>query len=283
MKAVPGLKSRRRVPVEAKPVAWRAIETRAGRTVASMIQRSEIRALGRFEPPGYRLPDFVGIGSAQSGTTWLYENLRIQPGLYLSAMKEVKFWDRYSYLPIRWYSKWFNPAGERLAGEITPSYCALPVQAISKAHRVVPHARIIYLLRNPIDREWSAARRIASRTYERPEDLEPCSWLEFLTKRTPNPLSDHAENLRRWRSIFPSDQVLTVFYEELETAPAVALQRIGRHLGLSRVDVSAACSIVNANPQIAMPAEVHTYLAQEYEPIIEGLRAEFPAQTQSWL
>ena len=54
------------------------------------------------------LPYFLGIGTPQSGTTWLYQNLRCHSELFLPVQKEVSYFDKHFHRSLRYYSKYFT-------------------------------------------------------------------------------------------------------------------------------------------------------------------------------
>ena len=67
-------------------------------------------------------------------------------------------WDfKYYLLPPsdRWYASIFEPKKGRKTGEITPAYSALKKDMVAHVHELMPHAKIIFMIRNPIERDWS--------------------------------------------------------------------------------------------------------------------------------
>jgi hypothetical protein len=110
------------------------------------------------------LPDFLIIGGARCGTTSLYAYLGKHPGVRESSRKEVGYFDRRYHLGKMWYRSHFplaitgRPSGTRArwvqTGEATPEYLFDP-RAPARAHDVVPGARLIVLLRNPLSRAYS--------------------------------------------------------------------------------------------------------------------------------
>ena len=105
------------------------------------------------------LPDFLCIGAQKAGTTWLHKNLRYHPEIYLPDFKEIHFFNGgYKNHGLKWYSQLFEEKGSRIAGDITPAYSTLDKNKIEILHRILPNAKIILILRNPIERAWSAAK-----------------------------------------------------------------------------------------------------------------------------
>lgn len=66
---------------------------------------------------------------------------------------------RFVFMPRtdRWYQSLFASAAGRIAGEVTAAYARLPTREIARIHAIMPEAKMIYILRNPIERTWSEA------------------------------------------------------------------------------------------------------------------------------
>jgi hypothetical protein len=106
------------------------------------------------------LPNLIVIGSAKCGTTGLHRYLDLHPEIAMAAAKELDFfagtqnWQR----GVEWYESQFRPATVR--GETSPSYTQYPRVAGVPARmaQVVPSARLVYIVRDPIERTISAYR-----------------------------------------------------------------------------------------------------------------------------
>ena len=156
-------------------------------------------------------PDFIGIGVQRSGTTWLYENLKLHSEIWLTPMNEIHYFDKLGknkfrtgkypkrlkkrvtfYLnsiaqgtPIRfhnlswdynfffrsrdieWYKRLFCPPIGNIAGEITPAYATLHKDIVKDIYKNFPELKVILLLRNPIQRDWSIAIKSLARDRKR--------------------------------------------------------------------------------------------------------------------
>ena len=107
--------------------------------------------------PRARFPDFFVIGAMRAGTTSASGYLRQHPEVYLPAQKELHYFDRDTNFDRgkEWYAGLFRAAGEaRAVGEATPWYLYAP-QAPARMAELVPGARLIAILRNPVDRAYS--------------------------------------------------------------------------------------------------------------------------------
>jgi hypothetical protein len=101
------------------------------------------------------LPTFVIAGSQKCGTTSLAATLRQHRQVHVPRPKEVHFFDHHFARGPEWYAEQFSPRDHhRQVGEATPSYLDHPV-AGRRLARTLPEARIVILLRNPVDRAYS--------------------------------------------------------------------------------------------------------------------------------
>ena len=218
---------------------------------ARKVARNALWTFGRVTSRRRPLPGFLVIGAQKAGTTALYAYLRWHPGITGPSWKEVSFFDRHWWRGEPWYRGHFPlGAGERLVGEASPSYLFHPL-APARARSLVPDAKLVALLRNPVDRAYSQYQ------HEVALGREPLSFEDALAaeeERTrgeverlvadPRAFSrawwDHtyvargryAEQLERWLAVFPREQLLVVATEELGERPAETYASILRFLGV---------------------------------------------------
>src|SRR5436309_16134274 len=103
------------------------------------------------------LPDFIVIGAQKSGTGSLYAYLNGHPDVAGARVKEVHYFDLHYHRGVDWYLDQFPDeaaARPRCTGEASPYYLFHP-HAPRRAFDLVPDARLIALLRDPVDRAIS--------------------------------------------------------------------------------------------------------------------------------
>lgn len=121
-----------------------------------------------------RLPSFLIIGAMRSGTTSLHRYLLEHPAVFLPRAKEMHFFDDRYNLGLEWYASQFSDAGpQSRIGEATPNYMHDPV-AIERISEIIPEARLVVILRNPVDRAYSHY------WHNRARDREPLSFEEAV-------------------------------------------------------------------------------------------------------
>ena len=184
-----------------------------------------------------RLPDFVVIGAMKAGTTTLFRQLEAHPDLFVSRPKEPEFFSvRFDEPGANgWYRQLFASArSDQLCGECSTGYSRYPQhpQVPERMHATIPRARVIYVVRHPVDRAWSHYRH---RMDERVEaGLQPWSF-DRAIEELPEILdtSDYAKQIERYRPYYSGDQLHLVFLEDLDRSLAETLGGVFRFLDVT--------------------------------------------------
>jgi hypothetical protein len=201
------------------------------------------------------LPDFMVIGTQKGGTSSLLNYLLAHPNVGRHTRKEIHYFDREYHRGPAWYRGHFPlraglrlraavTGGPAMCGESSPSYLAHP-QAASRAAALVPGARLVVLLRNPIERAHSHFRHQQRRGQEdRPleealgADLDagaPRLWGEGAVDGQWNSYLNrgrYIDQLLNWEAHFPRGQMLVVCSEDLFRDPRTEYARVLEFLGL---------------------------------------------------
>jgi hypothetical protein len=191
-----------------------------------------------------RLPDFIIGGAPRAGTTWLYELLDRHPDVRMAKplAPEPKFFlvDQLYANGLRWYSDtWFAPAGPDVkAGEKSTDY----LESASAAERIardLPEVRLVFILREPVDRAysnylWSRQNGLEKESFETALALEderertlPERW-RFTRPFSYFSRGLYAELLRPYTRRIPNQRLLVLKFEDLLGDPrglAVSLHR----------------------------------------------------------
>ena len=203
------------------------------------------------------LPDFFVAGVPKAGTTALYAALVRHPQLFLPAVKEPKFFlsdgppprhggpgDIQTYGEHVWrrddYEALFDPAppGTR-RGEATPFYL-YDLRAQERIRALLPGARLIVLLRDPVDRAHSNWAHLWAAGLEAESDFvaachaEPrrraARWADFWHYIGQGL---YGRQLSHLYSLFPRDQVLVLRYRDMRDRPAQTLDQVCAFLGVA--------------------------------------------------
>jgi hypothetical protein len=176
--------------------------------------------------------DFLGIGAQKAGTTWLFRQLSAHPRLSFPAGKEVHFWDKRRAKGIDWYRNLFSAEDGKLHGEITPAYACLPLETIAECHGAFPGLRLVYTLRNPIDRAWSAAKMNWQKRHPGVIDVPDEWFIREIRSKDSLARGDYETCLKNWLRFYKEDRLLVLRFEELIDNPASLLSKCWIHLKL---------------------------------------------------
>ncbi len=263
-------------------------QDRLRRAAASAWAKLERRAYAWGVRPGgaLRLPDFLGIGGQKTGTTWLHANLSCHPDLFLTAQKELHYFDWYYHTRLRDYARHFADAGDLVAGEITPSYQLLPPRRIRMIKSLCPALRMILLVRNPMDRAWSQARMgLAKNRGRRIDEIPDDEFVAFFRSRASHRRGLYTESIDRWSSIFGADRLLVLFHDDIRNNPESLLTRIFVHLGVSSdVDWSRfpTRDVIFQGIEAPLPERFRPVLSELYGAEIDALGRRYPAAVAAW-
>jgi hypothetical protein len=230
--------------------------------------------------------DFLGIGAQKAGTTWLYENLARHPGIAFPGGKEMHFWDAQRHLGLDWYRSVFASEA-RCAGEITPAYALLPDAVVAEIRRAFPDVRLIFLMRNPLDRAWSSALMAMRRAELDYAEVSPQWFHEHFRSRGSLARGDYLRSIEVWHRHFGEDRLLTLLFEDIVRKPREALERCIRHLGVDPAPLAAVPDEVlrqpvHAGPGIPMPGSMRAFLLDLYADRLAALEARFGRAVSQW-
>ena len=175
--------------------------------------------------------DFLGIGAQKAGTTWIADNMQQHPQVAFPGNKEVHFWDWHYDRGVDWYRKLFE-ANNKIQGDISPSYAFLPVERIREVHVFQPEVRLIYSVRDPIDRAWSSARMMLRRSEMKMEEASDQWFIDLFNSQGSRDRGNYVMAVDNWLLVFPEEQLLVVKFEDIITRPVALLQDIATHIGV---------------------------------------------------
>jgi hypothetical protein len=195
------------------------------------------------------LPNLLIIGAMKCGTTSLHHYLDLHPDISMSHPKEVRFFDDPAWEErIDWYRSHFDPEAV-VRGESSVYYSAHPwiPDVPRRIHALVPDARLIYVVGDPIKRlsaQWTEWCEIeADRSPEMLGRWAGKSFGEVLSDfdEPRHPLvclSRYATQLEQYLALFPPEQVLVVDQHDLKHDRVPTLARIFRFLEVDESFVS---------------------------------------------
>lgn len=181
------------------------------------------------------LPSFLVIGPSKCGTTSIYHYLKQHPEVYLPRIKEINFFayhgqkGRYWAKTLDEYRGYFKAARyEKALGEVTPYYFASTGTA-ARIYDVIPNARIITILRNPIDRAYSHYNMYVRSGKEKRSAGEALLDETSLYTR----VGFYYRNLNEYFKLFDKKNIKVFFYEQLVNSTQKLLKDLFGFIGVN--------------------------------------------------
>ncbi|MEG4500840.1 tetratricopeptide repeat protein [Microcoleus sp. F10-C6] len=205
-----------------------------------------------------KVPNFIIIGSQRCGTTSLYTYLAQHPQILTPIKKEMDFFSWHFDRGIDWYLAHFPPMprGEQfVTGEASPSYFDSR-EAPERLYSLFPEAKLIVLLRNPVDRAISQFYRLTDLNWEaRSLDRVISDEIERLNQNPEYIIGEEPGNylargryiefIKNWLAFFPPEQLLILKSEDFYAGAATTLKQVLEFLDLPEYQLS---EYQNANP-----------------------------------
>lgn len=183
-----------------------------------------------------RLPNLVIIGAAKCGTTSLHYYLSLHPEIFMSEIKEPRFfvdapepfgrWSR----GIDWYRGLFT-TNAPVCGEASPAYTSWPTRdgVVERMYGLIPRAKLLYLVREPMEKLRSAYLMASRRA------VTTGSFSDFLESSSGERVRHGARygtQLRQYLQRFPKDQIAVVESASLLEDRLATLKKIFRFLAV---------------------------------------------------
>lgn len=236
------------------------------------------------------LPDYLIIGTQKGGTTYLYHLLSKHAFVEPAAEKEVHYFDSRRFKRgTDWYRSNFPPPNRKdgrriITGESSPYYMYHP-RAAQRAAMIVPKAKLVALLRNPVDRAYSDYQqrlRLANETlgFEEAIDAEE----ERLQGEKERLLADvdypgrshrrhsylargvYVDQLAEWHKYFDREQLLVLKSEDFFERPHDVLTEVMEFLDLPVQDVGLSAEVNEGGYENTMSPGMRRRLEDYFEP-----------------
>ncbi|WP_329242350.1 sulfotransferase domain-containing protein [Actinoallomurus sp. NBC_01490] len=255
--------------------------------------RAVTRTAGRLSAGARMLPDFLLVGTQRGGTTSLFRALAAHPGVAQPNFhKGVHFFDVHYARGLPWYRGHFPlRRGDRLAFESAGYYMHHPL-APERIAADLPGVKLLVLLRDPVERAYSAHKHELARGFETEPSFERALALEEerlageveRIRSEPHYLSHshrhhsyldrgrYADQLEVLYGLFGRDRVHVTFAEDFFAEPEPHYDAVVDFLGLPRWRPDAF-ERHNARPGSPLPDALRTRLTDHFAPHDERLAA----------
>lgn len=236
--------------------------------------------------------DFISIGAQKAGTTYLYQYLNQHPQVFMPT-KEIHFWDFFNDfsrpdIAIKWYKAIYQ-GRSGCRGDITPAYSILPSKIVAHVHEAAPDAKIIFAMRNPVERMYSAAL-MNFRMFHNVTDFGAVTDEEFFKMFSAESMTlrgDYERTVRNWRVYYPDDQILLLEFEFLQRNPRGFLTVVADFIGIDasffeEISDQTLHKKIGAGVGHPMRPTICKFLHEMYDDKIDSLSTYLKRDLSQW-
>ena len=245
----------------------------------------------RYPSPNY-LTTTKALDRIKKKSGFIETGKAIVKALISGKAKNVIFAIKWHFIDYsdEWYKSIFD-LYKGIKGEITPAYAMLDKEDILRMHAIAPDAKLIFMLRNPIDRAWSHFRHIKKRIKGFSlENVEEREIISFMQSEGQVLRSDYIRTIRNFTSVFPKEQLLIGFYDAIIDSPEQLLEEVIDFIAIKeskakskkQKDGSSLNKVVNKSIEIDCPPQVLALLKEMYHDMILDLANKYGGYFNKW-
>ena len=210
-----------------------------------------------------------------------------QPQRWREFSGQREWYRSYMKNPIDddWYRSLFaHRSGRVFAGEATPEYALIGRAGFQHLRSLAPNAKILYILRNPVERAWSQLLHHCRKTKIDAGGLSQDDLVGIVTARDFAPHGDYLSVLADLDAVFEASQLRVEFYEDIHADRPAALARICDFIGidaraLPQEDLERR---YNRSQSAVMPQAFHEYLQREFAATADAVGKQLGHVPQAW-
>jgi len=203
---------------------------------------------------------------------------------YVNYLSDVALVDVFSE---SWYERVFARPGAKgkVLGDITPEYCTLPCEGIEYVKTLLGNVKLIYIIRDPVDRALSQIRMTADRQYgDDVHKLKERHWREAVDKTPVTNRGDYKNYIPNWLDVFGAENMLFIPFGMIRHDPRQVMGTVEQFLGVPRFKgYSSPDKPVHVTKKTKIPERVLEPLMGELHQQREFLRSNFGAEFVSMI
>ncbi len=181
---------------------------------------------------------------------------------FLAKMAVTEKFDDDYYLSL------FKNADRKIIADITPDYSALNNQGFAHISQLLPEAKIIFIMRNPIKRAWSQAVMQRRKDIANNKNISHQEWIQVLNNSRNYRLSNYIETVELCKNHFARENRLFLIYDDICAQPLETIEKICNFLEIDYKENIFADYVnqkFNASPKYKIPVQVESFLQQKLE------------------
>lgn len=184
-----------------------------------------------------------------------------------------------------WYVSLFQ-SQKGYTGEFSPSYALISEEDVRTMYKVVPKAKLILMVRNPVERAWSNYVNSIRRNKELLEKVNEVSVMDFLNSNKLAIYSDYESIIDKFSRVFPKEQLLICFYDAIKEKPDQLFEAVVKFITDDKSITTTVADIekvINRSPKMECPKRIKQNLKIRYYHQIKNLSDQYGGYFSKWL
>lgn len=204
------------------------------------------------------------------------------------ALAELGWQARYLLGPRndRWFRSLYDVSGGFVCGQIEPTYATIPSDVIREAAPLLAETKLLFMMRDPIERAWSSVTKSTAKNRDRPMAEVTEAEMHEKLQRSALRKSRYIEHIERWEEIFPKERFFFGFFDDIENDPIGFLGAVCAFLDIEPIVGLDAETIRPVNDtrrfKVSIPPHIEHFLAEELLEPTRALERRFGGHTRAW-
>ena len=251
-------------------------------------QRKEIHYFDLRYPPYPTYPDKEAPSDADTNISLNYKVTSRLSRFKKYTPKRLAWEVYYRYFPRsdKWYKNLFMSAKDRMAGDFTPGYAMLDNSAIANVYKLLPNAKIIFIMREPIERAWSHAKMILGQHgYRSISKISEKKFIEFLHSEPSLRRGQYSQIIKRWETFYPAESFLRLYFDDVSENPELLVNKVIDFLGVGPMSEEMHAIIhkeIHKGQDLDIPDTIYLELFELYEQEMQVLASKYGGIAQRW-
>jgi hypothetical protein len=217
----------------------------------------------------------------KSSTKRLFKEIREKK---INNFKWLLKW-YFSNFNDQWYLSLFNSLNG-IKGEISPSYSILKENDIIEMHKITSDSKLIFLLRNPVERAWSHFKfNMRKDPNFDIEMVDSKHIIEFINSEGQESRSNYIRTIEEYSKHYAKSNILICFFDAIKDNPLQLLSEIVSFVGGDASIISSTCNLkekTNLSKKIKIPDEVEIFLKEKYYLLIKKMSEDYGSYCLKW-
>jgi hypothetical protein len=199
---------------------------------------------------------------------------------------------RYSFVSREDYSDaWYvglydGCDSKKVAGDFSPDYSLLPDEGVAHLARLVPQAKLLFIMRDPVDRTISGSTYVLRHRKQVADDEAQALVKGIALTKLQEDFSNYQTILARYEKYFPKESILVLFHDDIKKNPMGFLKSVCDHVGApfdEKFFAGALEKDINRSPSMKVSEDTWREVSRRYLPLLEWLSEKYGSHATAWL